>query len=385
MTVEKPPVGIFHYPHFGRIAQIRNKSRLLGHDIYWTLKEDGSNAGIFLNEKNEGRVLPRNADVADYCVKVRKLPAFQKIVEMLKFQKSNYGLDAIVFGEFLQKGTSPTRLKQYDHDDFIVFDMWDRNTNRFIPWNNTCLLCGTSGISVVDTLGYCKCSTLDELYAFRDKMLLESGELTIIGGFQNGKHTQITFALIDKDKNIWKTIEGDEIVLTFQNDENFTLETSDSTTFVKYCPKNEIYIPIKIYAKAQESYDDGLFTVFDVGSHVTMNKISSREGVVGKIYHHVDGISDNEFVMFKEKHYLPKPKHISISTEQVQLPALPEEDVWACVAKVKNVMGEEFNNIKSAMPKIVEEINKECKQQNCRFKGEKLSFYYHKTLEDMMK
>ena len=41
------------YPHFGRIEQVTpNPSILLGNDIFWTEKLDGSNAGIYLKMVN---------------------------------------------------------------------------------------------------------------------------------------------------------------------------------------------------------------------------------------------------------------------------------------------------------------------------------------------
>ena len=94
---------MFAYPHFGRIEQVTpNPSILLGNEIFWTEKLDGSNAGIYLKD-GEPMVRSRNQDVAQFSESVKQIPVFDKIVKLLHHLKDNYHTDYIVFCEFMQK------------------------------------------------------------------------------------------------------------------------------------------------------------------------------------------------------------------------------------------------------------------------------------------
>lgn len=173
----------YKYPHFGKIEQVLpNPEIMLGHDIYWTLKVDGSNSGFYFNEKGELRIRSRNMEQANFFDKIMNIDVSNNIVEMMEFHKEKYNKDYVVFGELLSKGKSPTGLKTYDKDDYVVFDIYDHENDSFLNFNQMCLFCGSFDIPVVDLIGKCNVNTKESLFAFRDEMLEETkGEEGVVG------------------------------------------------------------------------------------------------------------------------------------------------------------------------------------------------------------
>lgn len=163
---------VFKYPKFGRIAQIEpNPTILLGHEIWWTLKEDGSNFGVYVSEEGKIRVRSRNQDVATFEDQVKNVPEFKNIVALIDHLNS-YNLNVIVFGELLAKGTSPTGLvKNRLKDELKVFDIYDVDASKFINWGDTCILCYPFNIPLVETVGRSVCANLEQLNAFKDQMM----------------------------------------------------------------------------------------------------------------------------------------------------------------------------------------------------------------------
>lgn len=263
--------SLFKYPHFGRINQLRpNPEIALGHYIFWTVKEDGSNAGVYVDKYHIPKVRSRNVDVANFCEDVMKLDCFHAIVDMINHYKENYGSEYMVFGEFLNSKDrrSPTGLKKYDMPSFIVFDIYDLKNKKFLPFFTMSTMCGSFGIPIVKLVGVCCCSTMEELYAYRDKML----EATV-----------------------------------------------------------------------------------------------GEEGVVGKIYEKVHPVIEDEYLIFKEKHFIPKPIVDPFeSSGKVSLPQLPQPEVEACLYKIRDRLTPlEFATMKIVMPAFAKEVSLECEQQNC--------------------
>ena len=192
------------YPRFGRIDQLLpNPHIALKNDIIYTLKKDGSNTGIYFDEDNEIQIRSRRQDKAMFSQKVENLDVYDKIVEMMKHNKEMYNDDLIVFGELLSKGKSPTGLKTYSKDDFIVFDIYNHNTGFFETYNQINLLCHPFKVPVVPIVGMCNVATLSELYEFRDQMLDEVPEEEgVVGKIYRFNHpTRKENYLFVKEKN----------------------------------------------------------------------------------------------------------------------------------------------------------------------------------------
>jgi len=162
------------YPRFSRIDQLLpNPHIMLGNNIFWTLKVDGSNTGIFFNEEGEVQIRSRNMDKAMFAEKVKNLDIYDNIVEMMQHNRDTYNHDFTVFGELLSKGKSPTGLKTFSKDDFIVFDIYNHTVGHYETYNQIRLLCHPFKVPVIPIVGMCNVATLDELYEFRDQMLAE--------------------------------------------------------------------------------------------------------------------------------------------------------------------------------------------------------------------
>lgn len=177
------------YPKFGRIDQLLpNPHILLKNNIHWTLKVDGSNTGIYYDENGDIQIRSRNMDKAMFADKIENLEVFPNIIEMMEHNKM-YNSDLIVFGELLSKGKSPTGLKSFSKDDFVVFDIYNHTENRYETYNQIRLLCHPFKIPVIPIVGLCNVATLDELYEFRDQMLDETiDEEGVVGKIYNFNH-----------------------------------------------------------------------------------------------------------------------------------------------------------------------------------------------------
>ena len=181
------------YPHFSRIENLRpNPHIMLGHDIHWTLKVDGSNTGFYFGEDGEIKIRSRNMDVAAFFQKVLNLEVSEKIMDMMKFHLQEYGVHYVVFGELLSKGRSPTGLKVFDKDEFIVFDIYDVDAGEYVYFDKMCLMCGPFGIPVVPLVGKCNVNTLEELYSYRDEMLdATKGEEGVVAKIYKNPHKTV--------------------------------------------------------------------------------------------------------------------------------------------------------------------------------------------------
>lgn len=339
---------MFEYPHFGRIEQVTpNPSILLGNDIFWTEKMDGSNVGIYLKD-GEPVVMDRNAIIARFSESVKQIPVFDKIVKLLHHLKDNYHTDYVVFCEFMQKGWSPTGLKYYDCDSLVVFDIYNLTAGRFETWNNACLFCGTFDIPVVKLLGFCRCHTLDELYAFRDELIdFISNKVTVY--VHNCR-----FDMIQTKPYTYKY--GNHVISVAQDKKKFTVTTDDKEIIYEILEVVDDVYYIRLCGDTCEP------------TKIKITKVTGEEGVVGKIYKNPSPLISDNYLFFKEKQWIPKPlKVFKSDVNGIILPSLPIEDVRACVYKVRaKITSYEFRNSKVAMPLIAKAVETECKQQNCK-------------------
>lgn len=130
------------YDHFGYMKDVRpSENCLLGKEIVWTVKEDGSNTGIYWDDQSKRyRICSRNARYAVFEPKMLQLPEVAKVMEFLSWVHVAYGSQYIVYGEFMQKGWSPTHLKNYEEDSYKVFDIYDCVNENFLPLA-LCVIC----------------------------------------------------------------------------------------------------------------------------------------------------------------------------------------------------------------------------------------------------
>jgi hypothetical protein len=166
------------YPHLERIYNLKpNPEILLGQEIFWTEKRDGSNLGAYLDEENNVQLRTRNMDKAseDFYKAFKASEQAESVKEFL-LDAANWQNEYILFGEMLTPGKSPTRIEIHDKNEFVVFDIWDRNNARFMNYNGVYQHCTHFGLPIVELYGTCNVNTVDALYSFKDQMLEKAKE-----------------------------------------------------------------------------------------------------------------------------------------------------------------------------------------------------------------
>ena len=283
------------YPKLERISNLKpNPEILLGQEIYWTVKRDGSNIGVYLDNEDNIQLRSRNLPIASdmFYSGFNQTSHVDAIRDMI-LNERDYGDEIVVFGEMLMKGRSPTRIEMHEDFDYVVFDIWSTKQNRFLHYNKVYQTCYHFDIPVVDLYGTCNVSTIESLYKFKDEMI----------------------------------------------------------------------------AKAKDN---------------------SMEGVVGKVWAKLpwncgEGAGTKRgIVYFKEKHDLPSLEKIPRMEEKdkIQLPILPDSEIYGAIEKVRTDIGSDFTDIKIAMPLVAKYINEECRKHNCKA-PRNIFQYYQQRIRDI--
>ena len=165
-------ISKFRYPELNPALFLRPGPQvLLGRDIYWTLKEDGSNVGAYL-EGGEVQFRSRNMDRAsdDIYVNMKDTDEYPNVKEFLE-DAEHWGDEYVVFGELCAKGKSPARTAIHEKTHYIVFDIWSAKANGFMNYTLVHQHCHHFKIPCVELIGTCNVVSLDSLFEFRDSML----------------------------------------------------------------------------------------------------------------------------------------------------------------------------------------------------------------------
>ena len=182
MNIEK-----IKYPELNPIIRMKpNPEILLGEEIFWQEKRDGSNIGIYLDEEGNIQLRSRNLPKAsnDFYEAFERTGVKESVKELIEYNKETYGEEFVVFGELLMKGKSPTKTEFHEKDEFIVFDIYSTKTNNFIPYILTYQHCYQNNLPIVELYGTSKHITLESLLEFRDEMLdiaKERGREGVVG------------------------------------------------------------------------------------------------------------------------------------------------------------------------------------------------------------
>ena len=174
------------YPHLDRILLLRpNPEIVLGKEIYWTIKEDGSNLGVALTPEGDLTLRTRNMPVASEEFH-RHFTSTDEIagVHELLADAQNWNDGYVVFGELCVKGRSPARTEVHDRTHFVVFDIWSQKIGRFMNYTQMHQQCHHFELPCVELIGICNVNTRDALFEFKDQMLtaaLERGKEGVVG------------------------------------------------------------------------------------------------------------------------------------------------------------------------------------------------------------
>jgi RNA ligase len=189
------------YPDLDRITQLKpNPHILLGKEITWTEKRDGSNFGVYLDAEGNWHARSRNMDVASeqFHNYFKMTPQFEGVIDLLK-DAEQWNDAYMVFGELLMKGKSPTKIEFHDEHSFVVFDLWSAKTGGFVNYTKLYQECYHHHLPIVEVWGVCNVTSIESLLSFRDTILATSVELGREGSV--GKYVNGAEYIYFKEKN----------------------------------------------------------------------------------------------------------------------------------------------------------------------------------------
>lgn len=166
------------YPHLERLSALYpNPHILLGHDIEWTVKEDGSNIGCYLDENDELQLRSRNMPKAsEQFYTYFDLIGYRDQIEEMLFAARDYNDEFVVFGELLTKGKSPTRIETHENHDYRIFDIWSQKDGNFMSYNRVHQEAYHAHVPIVEMLLSSKSADIEHLYEIRDSLLEQTKE-----------------------------------------------------------------------------------------------------------------------------------------------------------------------------------------------------------------
>jgi ATP-dependent RNA circularization protein (DNA/RNA ligase family) len=175
--------GLPNYPELNRIALLYpNPQILLGDEIYWTEKRDGSQLRIGMVD-GEIKIATHHQDDAS--------TQFKGTNGFCDNPVADFNFGAVIFGELLSKGKSPARFEHHDKFEFVIFDIWSTKDERFLTYNNVYQHAYHYSLPVVECWAITRHTDLDSLYATRDEMLALAKEKKREGVVLKNYHSQI--------------------------------------------------------------------------------------------------------------------------------------------------------------------------------------------------
>jgi len=163
----------YNYPRFSYIENLRpSKEILLGREIYWTEKRDGSCLGIGLTEGGEWLIRSRNQEQAANDLKAAFLasPESEAVREFIEHGRE-FGEEYAVFGELLQPGKSPARFEMHERHEFVAFDAMCIPSGEFITYPALYQRCYQADLPIVPLYSKSIHYSMENLLEYRDSML----------------------------------------------------------------------------------------------------------------------------------------------------------------------------------------------------------------------
>jgi hypothetical protein len=188
------------YPELNRIALLYPSPQImLGEEIYWTEKRDGSQLRIALVD-GEVKVATHHQEEASgqFVEYFKQTEQANAITELLRDSNglcanptANFNIGSVVFGELLSKGRSPARFEHHDKFEFVIFDIWSQKDNRFLPYNSVYSYAYHYSLPVVESWAMTRHVDLESLYSYRDEMLVLARAKGREGVVLKNYHSQI--------------------------------------------------------------------------------------------------------------------------------------------------------------------------------------------------
>ena len=188
------------YPELDRIINLYPSPHImLGEEIYWTEKRDGSQLRIALID-GKLQISTHHQDEAsemfqNYFKQTEQASAVEVLLKdsngFCDNPMADFNIGAVVFGEFLSKGGSPARFEMHDKHEFIIFDIYSQKDERFLPYNAIYQMAYHYGLPVVECWALTRHIDLESLMCYRDEMLILAKEKGREGVVLKNYHNQI--------------------------------------------------------------------------------------------------------------------------------------------------------------------------------------------------
>lgn len=170
---KKKVVKFERYEHISNLQNSRLLRSLLGKRLTWTIKEDGECITLWLktfrrSKKSELIISSRNLETASLDIqnRVKGTAEFSKIVKML-----NDNPMFRVVSEECRKGSSVTGIKTYDHDQLFVIDIYDTESEKYLPFILMAQTCYHYGIPTVKLYTETRHRTIKDMLKFKNHVL----------------------------------------------------------------------------------------------------------------------------------------------------------------------------------------------------------------------
>jgi len=172
------------YPRIPHLQTMRspNARVLLGKKLCWTFKRDGSNITIWVMKRvststsreingvsgnviqiSSRNMLDASSDLKDLVKHTEEYPKILKLLdEHPQFR---------VYVEACREGRSVTGAEHYDHDFLIVFDIYDRKAEKWLPYVNVHQHCYHWKIPVVKLYAETRHRSMKDLLKFKNHVL----------------------------------------------------------------------------------------------------------------------------------------------------------------------------------------------------------------------
>jgi len=164
------------YPHIANLQTMKPNPRiLLGKRLLWQIKEDGSCMTVYWKdgydkEREVGivQISSRNLEDASQDLKnlVTRTEDYPKIIELLK-DEPHY----IIYCEACPKGRSVTGIKVYERDILFVFDIYDKTTEKYLPYTLIHQECFHRKIPCVKLYAETRHRTMKDLLKFKNHII----------------------------------------------------------------------------------------------------------------------------------------------------------------------------------------------------------------------
>ncbi len=147
------------------VKRLKNEGReLIGKVVIFTVKRDGENVSLWIDESNTLRTSSHNMEKADDSIQSRiaATPEYQRALDLLISEEA-YGKHWILYGELL-KTISPTRIEpKRKHVHWVLFDMKDAATGKYADYSYVYQMGYNFKIPVVEHITEFRVETVEHL------------------------------------------------------------------------------------------------------------------------------------------------------------------------------------------------------------------------------